>query len=544
MNTRRGPGYGSLGFRLLPPLSVTIALVLTVYASLSFDATRQQVRQQMYREAQRASALIQGATLNGMLLNRFDEVQIIVDRMVESPDLAALRLYDKVGEVVISADRAEIGTTVALDAQPCLACHRENEPLTGADFEEVRLPGEHVDEGALRYLTVIRNQPGCSSVACHGSPAEEPVLGILDFEVSMAALEENIDAARTRLVWTTVVLLLVVVLVTTEFFRRVVLRPVDVLRRATESIAAGQLDTRIQISGDHELAQLGSSFNQMAGDLELARAQLQQWSRSLEDKVREKSEELRHAEQHVQQTEKMASLGRLCATVAHEINNPLSGMLTYARLGERTLAGQGLTEPQREQLSRHLQLIQKECTRCGDIVKNLLLFARRRGAEMVETDVNTVVDRSLTLVRHHLEMADVALVHQPLDGDPKLIVDGGQLQQCLVDLFVNAAEAMNSGGHQGGQLRVMVSGDRHEVRIEVGDTGGGIAPDVLPHVFEPFFSTKGDASGVGLGLAVVYGIVRRHGGDISVASELGVGTTFQIRLPRVPQVGQAEERVT
>jgi two-component system NtrC family sensor kinase len=254
--------------------------------------------------------------------------------------------------------------------------------------------------------------------------------------------------------------------------------------------------------------------------------------------VLQKTEEVRRAQGQVLHMEKMASLGKLSATVAHELNNPLSGILTYARLVERELQQQPLEPALRSELGRYLGVIQKECARCGDIVKNLLVFARQRGATMAPCDVNEVVDRALMLVRHHLEISGVQVRQRPLLGDPRIVADAGQLQQCLLALFVNAVEAMQEQGHEGGELSVVLSGDATAVTIDVGDTGVGIPPDVLPQIFEPFFSTKQEASGVGLGLPVVYGIVQRHGGSIDVESTPGRGTVFHLRLPRQPAAAE------
>jgi two-component system NtrC family sensor kinase len=169
-------------------------------------------------------------------------------------------------------------------------------------------------------------------------------------------------------------------------------------------------------------------------------------------------------------------------------------------------------------------------------VKNLLVFARRTGAAMASVDLNEIVDRSLMLVRHRLDMSGTELRTTFLQGDTNVVADPGQVQQALVALLVNAVEAMGEGG----TLSVVLVGDAEGVRIGVADTGPGIPPGVLPLIFEPFFSTKDSESGVGLGLAVVYGIVHRHGGTIEVESEVGTGTTFHLRLPRIPPAARPD----
>jgi two-component system NtrC family sensor kinase len=257
----------------------------------------------------------------------------------------------------------------------------------------------------------------------------------------------------------------------------------------------------------------------------------------------EKTEELRISQRQVLHMEKMSSLGKLSATVAHELNNPLSGILTYARLVRREIEEQPIEAEIREELARYLSMMEKECSRCGDIVRNLLLFTRRNGAEKAVVDLNEIVERSLMLLRHHLEITGVTLESELLDGDPEIVADAGQLQQALVALLVNAVEAMSSDGG-GGTLSVRLQGGVDDVQIDIGDTGVGIPPEVLPQIFEPFFTTKETESGAGLGLAVVYGIVQRHGGDITIESDPELGTVFHLRLPRKAEVADDEASPT
>jgi two-component system NtrC family sensor kinase len=236
--------------------------------------------------------------------------------------------------------------------------------------------------------------------------------------------------------------------------------------------------------------------------------------------------------------EKMASLGKLAATVAHELNNPLAGILTYARLVERELGRGDLSAAEREELARYLNLVQKESARCGQIVKNLLLFARRSGVRFAPHHLNEIADRSLMLVHHHIQMAGLKLEQTRLQGDDQVLCDGDQIQQALVALLVNAVEAMPEGGTLSVRLApdggVDAADATAEVLIEISDTGTGIPADILPHIFEPFFTTKEGGNGLGLGLAVVYGIIQRHGGRIEVDSPPGAGTTFRIHLLRRP----------
>lgn len=524
----------SIGVRLMVPLFLTVGAVLVAYALLGFRSTREHFLALTRAEVQRTSSLIQRATHDGMLLNHLDEVQHTIERLAATPDLASIRVYDKQGTVVMSAHREELGSRIDLESEPCLSCHRADAPIPTARLERIRGPAPGAGNEVLRHLTVIDNEPSCAAVGCHASPEEEKVLGVLDVEMSMAPLETALASAQRQLAWTTLLLVLIGSAVAAVFIRRLVHRPVALLYAGTQRIARGELETRIDVRGRHELARLAEAFNRMAQDLLTARQELHEWSRKLEVKVHDKTEELQRAQRQVLHMEKMASLGKLSATVAHELNNPLAGVLNYARLVERELKDQEMPPVQRQEIQRYLGLIQKECSRCGDIVRNLLLFARRRGARMTWVDLNEVVDRSVMLVRHHLELQGVELTTEPLAGDSRILADPGQLQQGLVALLVNAIEAMSGPDLTERRLEVRLSGDTKDVQLRIRDTGVGIPPGLLPRVFEPFFSTKPEESGVGLGLAVVYGIVQRHGGDMCVDSEPGRGTTFHVVLPRHP----------
>jgi len=528
------PLVDSIGFRLLAPLCVAVGLVLAVHSLLSYRSTQQHFMRFVRADARRCSDLIERATHDGMLLNRLDQVQAAFERLVDGSDIAAIRCYDKQGVIVLSADRGEIGRRIDLESATCTSCH-DRQILRGSAVLErsslVRMPESR---DVLRHLSAIRNEASCSTAACHAHPADRKVLGVLEVEMSLAPLDVATGAAQSQLVRTTGVLLLIVGAVAALFVQRVVRRPIRKFRAGTERIARGDLTTRIDIPGQNELAELARAFNNMVDELGTARTSLTEWSQTLEEKVAEKTEELRRAQGQVMQMERMASLGKLAASVAHELNNPLAGMLTYARLIRRELEEQPLDSPVREELSRYLEIVERECRRCGEIVKNLLTFARPSGIRMARFDLNEIVDRSLLLVRHHLEMRNVQLQSELLTADSEIVADADRIEQALLALLVNAVESMNQTPPGEGCLHVALKADVDWVQIDISDNGVGIPPDVIPHIFEPFFSTKQQERGVGLGLAVVYGIVQRHGGSIAVESQPGHGTTFSVRLPRQP----------
>jgi two-component system NtrC family sensor kinase len=225
----------------------------------------------------------------------------------------------------------------------------------------------------------------------------------------------------------------------------------------------------------------------------------------------------------------MASIGKMAAVLAHEINNPLSGILTYAKLLRKWIDSEDGGKNHRPDICDSLDLIASESRRCGDLVKNLLTFSRTTPINLQPTNLNQVIERSLRLIQHQL---DLNAIHVQPELDPELpmiVCDGAQVEQVLLALMMNALDAMPQGGNL--WVTTKLRREDNAVRIVVRDDGSGIPPEILPRLFEPFLTTKETGRGVGLGLAISRSILERHNGDIEVQSEVGRGTTFTVTLP-------------
>jgi two-component system NtrC family sensor kinase len=521
--------YNSVSLRLFLLLFGVVVVGVTLHSLASTRSSSTQWMDFLDQSAHRTSELIKTGTYYGMLLNRKDEIHSTIVRIAKTPGVAGVRIYDKRGSIIFSTTPAEIGQRVDLQAEACVVCHDRSEPLHAVPSKNTT----RVYRGAdgvriLGLISPIENQPECSNASCHAHKSDQTILGVLDVRMSLASADERMRAQTRQLFLSSLLMVAVIGAACALFIYRVVRVPVRRLIAGTERVARGDLDTRIDVGTRDQIGQLAESFNAMTSDLGRARGELTRWSEKLEKKVVEKTDELSHAHRQIVQMEKMASLGKLSATVAHELNNPLAGILTYAKLIGRSLGEEGFDPGERAEIARYLDLIQKESRRCGDIVKNLLLFARPSGGEFALQRVNPILDRAGMLVRHHLEMQGIKLECSMIAGDDQVVCDADQLQQAILALLVNALEAMP----QGGTLTLRAEADDAAVRVQVGDTGVGIPPDVIPSIFEPFFSTKEGGTGVGLGLSVVYGIVLRHGGSVDVDSSVGLGTTFTLRLPR------------
>ena len=410
--------FQSLGFRLLVPLFLAVGGVLACYAAISFRSTEDHFLRLVRGDVERTSGMIKRATHDAMLTNRKDDVQATISRLAETPDIAAIRIYDKTGRIVMSARAEEIGQRITADTETCRACHQDDRTTKAAILQPGKRAHEELRPDVLRHLSAIETEPGCVASGCHAHTADQKVLGVLDLEMSTAPMAAALAHCQG------------------PFSlghgdphvrhpggRRGLHppRPADAdfaaLRRHAADCRKAISTRRVKVSGHDELAELAEAFNRMAEDLAAARREVTEWSQNLERKVAEKTAELQQAQRQVLHMEKMASLGKLSATVAHEINNPLTGMLVYAGLSRRELQEQPLDPAVREEVMRYLSVIERECRRCGGIVQNLLLFARRSGASMAPVDVNDVVRQSLMLVEHHLHMSGLKLKAEFLEGD-------------------------------------------------------------------------------------------------------------------------------
>jgi C4-dicarboxylate-specific signal transduction histidine kinase len=261
----------------------------------------------------------------------------------------------------------------------------------------------------------------------------------------------------------------------------------------------------------------------MGGELEASRVELQRWNQELQTRVEERTAELKAAQAQLLEAQKLAAIGQLGAGVAHEINNPLAGILGNAQLLL-------LDRPADDRDAAMLRKIEAQAKRAKEITANLLRFSQQRPvADLRPLDLNKVVGDALSLVQTQIDTESIQLVQELEPGLPPVKGDGGHLAQVVLNLVSNARTAMAKSGEK--RLTLATSSAAGRVRLAVRDTGKGIPTASLSRVFEPFFTTKDVWSNVGLGLSVSFRIVSEHGGRIEVASEEGKGTTFTVDLP-------------
>ncbi len=317
---------------------------------------------------------------------------------------------------------------------------------------------------------------------------------------------------------------LLVLLVLGALFTRKLAARVAAVSDGAEAFAKGDLSRRIPVTGSDELTELSETFNNMGAELETSRAKLLRWNDELTQKVDEATSDLRAAQAQLVEAQKLAAVGQLGAGVAHEINNPLAGILGNTQL---LLLDRNESDGDFQTLRK----IEQMAKRCKEITQNLLRFSQQRDRpELRSTDLNAVVRDAFSLTNSQTQGDGITLIPQLAPGALMVRGDPGHLSQVVLALLSNARTAMAKSNPK--QLTVTTREEGGHAVVEVRDTGKGIKPEHLPRIFEPFFTTKDVWSNVGLGLSVAYRILNEHQGKIDVATEVGKGTTFTLQLPR------------
>lgn len=517
----RGEGQGegspilhSLAVKLFSVVFLVLLVNLGVLGYVNVTLHRRHLEAARLSAAQRMSDIVRRSTSYYMLRNDREALRHIVETIGQEPGITHLRVMNHEGRVGFSTFTREIGSIVRIPGS-----------IVPIQQSRVFFAGGHRHIG---ISTPIPNSPSCATGACHAHPESQQILGTLDINLSLADADADVRKASLQFVTYSALAILLTLTSIGLLVWYFVHEPVRILRDGTVSLGRGDLGVQIPVRSSDELGELAVSFNDMSRQLRVAREESNAWAHTLEERVQRKTAELQRAHEQMIQAEKLTSLGKLAAVVAHEINNPLSGILTYAKLLRKWIERGDELEHHKTDMRDSLQLIENESRRCGDIVRNLLTFARVQPLNITDFDVNRVVQQTIKLVEHKLELGAINAQLDLGASLPQIRGDACQIEQLLLALVMNAIEAMP---HEGNLHIVTASPDGQSIVIRVEDDGVGIPPDILPRLFEPFTTTKEEGKGVGLGLAISHAIVDRHGGTIEVKSEVGRGTTFTITLP-------------
>ncbi|MCL4457156.1 MAG: ATP-binding protein [Nitrospirae bacterium] len=305
----------------------------------------------------------------------------------------------------------------------------------------------------------------------------------------------------------------------------IVTRPLSMLTEGMNKLSMGDMEQRIHIASKDEIGLLAGSFNSMAEELKEYKEKMENWTKSLEDEVQKKTAEIVRAQEQLINAEKLASLGRMAAGVAHELNSPLTGIVTFAYLMIKRMPKENTQDIE------DLKVIIDQAERCSRIVRGLLGFSRKTASEKARVNINLLIENTLSMVRNQAKFHNIAFDVDLDKSVPEVTADPNQIQQVFLNLLINSADAMEENGTVKIASRPTEEDGNKFIELEFADTGPGIPEDITGRIFEPFFTTKPAGKGTGLGLSVSYGIIKKHGGQIFLKSGIGGGANFIIRLP-------------
>jgi two-component system NtrC family sensor kinase len=523
----------SLRFKVGFYLIIALSVAVFIFTVMILRHNREELLKQAVRHNAQLSEVVIKSTRFAMHQNEPSYVSQIIQDVGDQQNIEKVRILSKNGTIIHSSQKEEIGTQVDQEAEACLGCHldeksREASPLIGR-------PRFFIDKDGKRMLgstAVIRNEPTCSNASCHKHAKELSVLGVLDIIYPLDAIEQTMRADTRTIIGLSIGFIILAGFLVSYLVHRMVYLPLRDLEDGAARLAAGDLEKKIPVRRKDEFGQLTASFNSMTDALRKSHVELEEWGRTLEHKVEEATHELHIAQAETARSEKLASVGLLAAGIAHELNNPLTGVLTFAYLVRKNV-------PDDSRDAEDLDLVIRETKRCAGIIRRLLDFSREKTPEKTFSNLNKLIEETLLLIEQPAHIENIEIITDLDEQLPAVWLDENLIKQVIMNMLVNAQHAIEGEGSITVKTRVYAdypppgpgSRSRSMAEITIADTGCGISADDLQRIFDPFFTTKGVGKGTGLGLSVSHGTVEAHGGAIEVESIVGKGTEFRIYLP-------------
>ncbi|CAD5372804.1 putative Histidine kinase [Rubrivivax sp. A210] len=551
-STGRTPPYWASSLKFKVSVYVS-ALLVAAFGVFTWGQARQQ-REDLLETAvahilQLSDAIVHSTNFM-MMEDKPDYVHQIITDVAREKNIDRIRIFSKKGKVIDSTFAGEVGVVLDPKAEGCVSCHKgdktgdkpgDKPPESLSDRDRVRFFQDANGRRLMGMMQVVRNEPSCQSAACHTHRNAPAVLGVVDIVYSIDGVEQRVNQAALRTAALALAFLLLAAACISLIVHRLVYRPLGDLGKAAQRLAGGNLEVPIPVRSVDEFGQLAGSFNTMMGALRESQQGLADAARQLEQKVEERTQQLRAAEAQALQQQKLAATGLLASGIAHELNNPLTGVLTFS-----CLIRQKMTEGSQD--AEDMDLVIRETKRCAGIIRRLLDFARQKSPERAYADLNALVKETARLVERSAHLQGTSITLEPDPALPAVWMDENQIKQVVMNMLVNAQHATEGGGGIRVATRALPAPRAAEpgaepvemVEIRIADTGCGIPEQDLGRIFDPFFTSKEVGKGTGLGLSVSHGIVRAHGGLIEVESTVGVGTTFRICLPMAPGAAAAE----
>ena len=536
----------TLKFKVVLYLSIALSVAMLLFTGLVAWFMYTEILGKVSDHVTQLSRVITKSTRFAMLQNQPTYVARIIGDVANQEKIDRIRILSRDGKIIHSTYPPEIGQWVDRNAEGCSSCHQSDQPLDqipkGQQTWTFKGPN---GQSLLGSMEVIRNEPTCYTAACHQHSKETSVLGVLDINYSLEEFNQKLRTSTLGIAGVSLAFIVIASLSVGFFVHRLVYLPLRDLESGARRLSSGNLDQPIPVRGSDEFGKLASSFNVMTDALRNSRAELRDWAHTLEQKVEHRTQELRRAQAETMRGEKLASVGLLASGVAHELNNPLTGILTFSHLVRQKM-------PDKSPDAEDMDLVIRETKRCAAIIKRLLDFAREKHPEKKFNNINQVIEDTVRIVERPANLRDIEIT---LDLDrtlPPVWLDADQIKQVVMNMVVNAQHAVEEKG----SITIITRRAAHPrpaaqaaepipmVEISIVDTGCGIPEKNLRRIFDPFFTSKDVGKGTGLGLSVSHGIVDAHGGFIDVKSKVGEGSTFSVFLPLTPPAAGPENKAS
>ena len=529
----------SIYSRVILVIGVLSVFLLVSYQIIFHKVNDVYIKTVIYQNGNNIGSIVEGALYHSMLENNKKELQNTLDIINTMAGIDGVSMYDNQDDLAYSSFSNDTSGHIS---PYCKACHEDFNtifPEKGKSYRIIKVNNEcemnlpNSNSSHLMIRSHIMNQPSCySNTACHAHNPDEEVLGSLLINLPLDNFDTAVPKASREFSLLAVFITVFIASILIFFTKKKIKDPLSEIIEASKAIAIGDNSIRLDVKNGQldDIKMLSKALNHMMDNLEKANNELQNWSKQLEYKVLKKSEELGEIQNELINIERKACLGKLSSSVAHEINNPLSGILVYAKLVNKKLRNLGIDPKQIKPILSHLKLIEDETKRCGDIVKGLLDFSRTDQENFEPKHLHELISDTHHLMHHPLTLAGINFIEELKAQADLISCSPNQIKQVFVAILVNASEAVTNEG----EIKVTTyNPDKSSIVVEIADNGIGIAPEDMPHVFEPFFTSKHHSDGIGLGLAIVQGIVLSHKGIIDVSSVPGRGTTLSIKLPLI-----------
>ncbi|MCK3682979.1 ATP-binding protein [Maribellus sp. YY47] len=512
-----------------------LSLFLFISYSLIFKSVYEgYLRTAIRQQGDNIGSIVEGSLYHSMLKNDKSALQSTLDIINAMPGIDEVNMYDSRDSLVYSTSFS--ADSLLKNGPNCASCHTNFSELFPTkqkayriiDFKSpCNLDQKDMGHRQLLVRTPILNERSCYVSACHAHSEDEEILGSLIIKVPLSELDSAVTKSSTEFFLLAIVVTIILMSVLIFFTKNKIQKPLNEIIVASEAVSKGDRSRRLEIKPYllEDMRSVSLAINNMLDNLDAANRELENWSHQLEYKVQRKSEELAEIQNELIHIERITSLGKLSSSVAHEINNPLSGILTYSKLVAKQLTKLDMPETSKASMLKYLKVIESESKRCGNIVRGLLDFSRKDQENFEQHHLNQVLKESYSLMAHQMHIAGVHFYTDFTATADLVYCNDNQIKQVCVALLVNAMEAITSNG----EILIKTSNpDEEHIRMDISDNGVGIAAEDISRIFQPFYSAKQRASGIGLGLAIVHGIVQSHKAKIEVVSEQGKGTTMSV----------------